>query len=114
MYLKAIVETGGAAVSALPNEAIIDYQGRKYIFIKTEEGHEYEEENHAQEPQEGAAHKGEGQHFLMQEITVGNSELGYTEVNLSEGWNSENKVVVKGAYAILSKMKNSEEEGHAH
>lgn len=114
MYLKAIVETGGTSVSALPNEAIIDYQGRKYIFIKTDEGHEYEEENHAQKPQEGAAYKGEVQHFLMQEITVGNSELGYTEVTLSEGWNSENKVVVKGAYAILSKMKNSEEEGHAH
>jgi membrane fusion protein, heavy metal efflux system len=114
MYLKAIVETDGAAVSALPNEAIIDYQGKKYIFIKTEEGHEHEEENHAHESQESAEHKEEGQHFLMQEITVGNSELGYTEVIVSEGWNSENEVVVKGAYAILSKMKNSEEEGHAH
>jgi membrane fusion protein, heavy metal efflux system len=45
---------------------------------------------------------------------VGNSELGYTEVILPEGWNNENEVVVKGAYAILSKMKNSEEEGHGH
>jgi cobalt-zinc-cadmium efflux system membrane fusion protein len=114
MYLKAIVETGGAAVSALPNEAIIDYQGKKYIFIKTKEGHEHEEETSTNESQEGAEHKEEGQHFLMQEITVGNSELGYTEVIVSEVWNSENEVVVKGAYAILSKMKNSEEEGHAH
>ena len=108
-------DLGGAAVSALPNEAIIDYQGKKYIFIKTEEGHEHEEENHAHESQESAEHKEEGQHFLMQEITVGNSELGYTEVTLSEGWNNENEVAIKGAYDILSKMKNSEEEGgHAH
>ena len=115
MYLKAIVETGGTAVTALPNEAIIDFQGKKYVFIKTEEGHGDDEENQTKEgSEEGGEHKEEGQHFMMQEIVVGNSELGYTEVILPEGWNNENEVVVKGAYAILSKMKNSEEEGHGH
>lgn len=115
MYLKAIVETGGTSVTALPNEAIIDFQGKKYVFIKTEEGHGDDEGNQTKEGSKGGSeHKEEGQHFMMQEIVVGNSELGYTEVTLPEGWNNENKVVVKGAYAILSKMKNSEEEGHAH
>lgn len=115
MYLKAIVETGGALVAALPDEAIIDFQGKKYVFIKSKEGHEHEEGNHKEEEsKEGVEHKEEGQHFIMQEITAGNSELGYTEVTLTEGWNAENEVVVKGAYAILSKMKNSEEEGHGH
>jgi len=114
MYLKAIVETGGALVAALPDEAIIDFQGKKYVFIKVKEEHSHEKDNHVEESKESAEHKEEGQHFMMQEITVGNSELGYTEVTLSEGWNIENEVVIKGAYAILSKMKNSEEEGHAH
>jgi cobalt-zinc-cadmium efflux system membrane fusion protein len=115
MYLKAIVETGGASVTALPDDAIIDFQGKKYVFIKTKEGHEHEEGNHAEQTsKEGVEHKEEGQHFIMQEITIGNSELGHTEVVLPEGWNNENEVVIKGAYAILSKMKNSEEEGHAH
>ncbi len=114
MYLKAIVETGGASVSALPDDAIIDFQGKKYVFIKTEEGHEHEERNHAEEAsKEGVDYKEEGQHFIMQEITVGNSELGHTEVILPEGWNNKNEVVIKGAYAILSKMKNSEKEEHA-
>jgi cobalt-zinc-cadmium efflux system membrane fusion protein len=115
MYLKAIVETGGASVTALPDDAIIDFQGKKYVFIKTKEGHEHEEGTHAEHTsKEGVEHKEEGQHFIMQEITIGNSELGHTEVVLPEGWNNENDVVIKGAYAILSKMKNSEEEGHAH
>lgn len=115
MYLKAIVETGGASVTALPDDAIIDFQGKKYVFIKTKEGHEHEEGNHAEQTsKEGVEHKEEGQHFIMQEITIGNSELGHTEVVLPEGWNNENEVVIKGAYAILSKMKNSEEKGHAH
>lgn len=105
MYLKAMVETGGAAVPALPDEAIIDFQGKKYIFISVQEGHEANNND---------AHN-EELRFTMQEITVGNSELGYTEVILPEVWNVENKVVVKGAYAILSKMKKSEEEGgHGH
>lgn len=105
MYLKAMVETGGAAVPALPDEAIIDFQGKKYIFISVQESHEANNND---------AHDKELR-FTMQEITVGNSELGYTEVVLPEEWNVENKVVVKGAYAILSKMKNSEEEGgHGH
>lgn len=103
MYLKAVVETAGALVAALPDEAIIDFQGKKYVFIAAQEAN-------GSQSNQGEAHE-EGQHFTMQEITVGNSELGYTEVFLPEGWNVENQVVVKGAYAILSKMKNREEEG---
>lgn len=108
MYLKANVETGGAKVPALPNEAVIDYQGRKYIFIPVEgEAHEHHpEEKHEKE---------EGTHFGMVEIQIGNSELGFTEVILPDTLNDSIDVVVKGAYSILSKIKNSEEEGgHAH
>ncbi|HEY5822969.1 MAG TPA: efflux RND transporter periplasmic adaptor subunit, partial [Cyclobacteriaceae bacterium] len=38
MYLKALIETGGVSVTALPDEAIMDYQGKKYIFIVDEKG----------------------------------------------------------------------------
>lgn len=113
MYLKAIVETGGAIVAALPDEAIIDFQGKKFIFIPSEEKHT-EEKNNATEPHAKGQHK-EGQHFTMIEIQIGSSEMGYTEVMLPELMNAATDVVVKGAYTILSKIKNSEEEGgHAH
>ena len=94
-YLKAVVETGGKEVTALPDEAIIDFQGKKYLFI----------------PIEGK--QGEAQHFIMIEIQVGNHEQGYTEILLPEGFDDSKEIVVKGAYSILSKIKNSEEdEGH--
>lgn len=94
-YLKAIVETGGTLVNALPDEAIIDFQGKKYLFI----------------PAEGR--QGDAQHFTMIEIQVGSHEQGFTEIMLPEGFDVNKEVVVKGAYSVLSKIKNSEEdEGH--
>jgi len=51
----------------------------------------------------------------MIEVQIRNSELGYTEVIVPEAFKADSQVVIKGAYALLSKMKNSEEEGgHAH
>jgi membrane fusion protein, heavy metal efflux system len=102
MYLSAYVETGGAQVPALPDESIIDYNGKKYIFIVSEEEHEQGK------PQESV------QHFTMLEIQTLNRELGFTEVNVADSIRQA-EVVVKGAYSLLSKMKNSEEEGgHGH
>ena len=103
MYLKAVVETGGIQVSALPNEAINDYQGKKYIFISGLEVNSLTTEKQNDEKQ--------NHHFTMVEIEVGDSEMGYTEVIWPENLNVvTTKVVIKGAYSILSKMKNSEEE----
>lgn len=115
MYLMAVVETGGALVPAIPNEAIIDYQGKKYMFIVSEETHtdEHEGDEHKEESKEDA-HE-EGTHFKMVEIATGYSELGYTEITLPEAFDNETQIVIKGAYSLLSKLKNSEEEGgHAH
>ncbi len=94
MYLKAMVETGGVQVTALPDEAVIDYQGKKYIFVTTEE----------------PKHK-DVYHFAIVEVEAGLSELGYTEITPPKDFDlSKSNVVIKGAYALLSKMKNTEEE----
>lgn len=105
MYLKAVVETGGLEVTALPDKAIIDYQGKKYIFFQlTEQPHT------ALKDESKAEHEAE-YHFTMFEVQIGNSEMGYTEVMLPSDFKTETaQIVVKNAYAILSKMKNSEEE----
>lgn len=117
MYLKAAVETGGTQVPALPDEAILDFEGLKYIFISTDAKHEDQAHKKTEEKAEGKTGHTEddGIHFEMITIQVGNSEFGYTEVVLPESFNIESKVIVKGAYAVLSKMKNTEEEGgHGH
>jgi membrane fusion protein, heavy metal efflux system len=107
MYLKAVVEAGSTMVTALPNEAIVDFQGKKYIFIPAEEK-EKPVENESADREENH------HHFQLVEILTGPGELGYTEIILPENIAMETKVVVKGAYELLSKMKNSEEEGHGH
>ncbi len=98
MYLKAVVETDGNRVPALPDQAIIDYQGRKYIFCHLASG------------PATRSHR-----FVMLEIQVGNTEMGFTEVILSENSPAEKlQIAVKNAYSILSKTKNTagDEGGH--
>jgi len=48
--------------------------------------------------------------FKRIEVTTGVSENGYTEVILPEGFDRSSKVVINGAYDLLSKMNNVEEE----
>lgn len=109
MYLNAAVETGGAQVPALPDQAIIDFQGKKYIFVRTEETPEPVEKQEDEKSKEDQS----AYHFTMVEIQIGNSELGYTEVILPESLKGS-QIVIEGGYSLLSKMKNSEDEGHHH
>lgn len=93
MYLKAYVEAGTQNLPAVPNQAIINFEGKDFIFLAEKEPHRYK----------------------MLEVTKGINELGYTEINLGSSLSQESLIVVNGAYDLLSKMKNSEEEGgHAH
>jgi len=96
MYLKAYVEAGTQDVSALPDKAVVGFEGSSYIFILVPSGE-----------------KGT-RHFKMIPVNTGVSELGYTEVILPKGFDSRAEIVINGAYDLLSKLKNSEGEGHAH
>jgi len=103
MYLVAIVETGGAIVTALPDDAIVDYQGQKFIFVPASIRHEKTSEENKEQ------HQSEN-HFRMMEIAVGVSEGGFTEVVLPQDFDRSSDIVISGGYAILSKMKNTEAE----
>jgi cobalt-zinc-cadmium efflux system membrane fusion protein len=93
MYVNAFVESGLNSVTALPNEAIVNFEGKSYIFVskgkRKEEGKEVND-------------------FLMVEVKRGVSSNGFTEVILPEKFSVElSKVVIKGAYNLLSAMKNA-------
>ncbi len=93
MYLKALVESGTKEVPAIVEKAIVEYQGSKYIFIE-----------------EGKGNVKEAKYRLVN-VKVGVTELNFTELIFDEGADYKNwKVVTNGAYDLLSKMKNSEEE----
>ena len=95
MYVNALIETSENEVMALPSEAIVNFDEKDYIFIfkkdKEEDGKPFTE-------------------YRMVEVQKGVSSDGYTEVKLPEGFNIEaSKVVVKGAYNLLSAKKNAGE-----
>jgi membrane fusion protein, heavy metal efflux system len=98
MYLKALVESGSNSVPAIPDQAIVGFEGAEYVFVEVPSKNKKE------------------RRFEMIEVKTGVRELGYTEIvvtSVSE-WKNR-KIVVNGAYDLLSKLKNSEsEEGHAH
>ncbi|AEA45180.1 efflux RND transporter periplasmic adaptor subunit [Fluviicola taffensis] len=98
MYLKGLVESGSNEVTAVPDKAIVEFEGEKYIFSEVKADHKNE---HA---------------FEMISVKTGVSELGYTEIILSSGKSWETlKIVINGAYDLLSKLKNGEEAGgHSH
>ena len=95
MYVNAIIETSGNQVTALPSEAIVCFDEKDYIFVfdknKEEEGKPFTE-------------------YKIVEIKKGVSDGGFTEIILPEGFNINTaKVVVKGAYTLLSAKKNAGE-----
>jgi cobalt-zinc-cadmium efflux system membrane fusion protein len=92
MYLKAYVESGTNKVEALPDAAIVEFEGKKYVFI------------------EQSSSKS-GYQYRMMEVKTDVAENGYTQVSFADEI-TKPKVVIKGAYDLLSKVKNAEEEEH--
>ncbi len=105
-YVKAFIETGNNKVLALPEEAVVDFEGNKYIFIS--KGSESDATTPETKENEQKAER--TYHFEMIPVKTGISDAGFVEVQLPENLNVNGKVVLRGAYDLLSKMKNSEEE----
>jgi cobalt-zinc-cadmium efflux system membrane fusion protein len=95
MYVKAIIETSGKEVAALPSDAIVSFNDKDYIFIfnknKEEAGNSFTE-------------------YRLIEVIKGITEGGYTEVILPADFDQiKAKVVVRGAYNLLAAKKNAGE-----
>ncbi len=88
MYMNAEIEISNKKVMALPEQALVSYNAKDYIFVSI----------------------GKSQYEML-EVIKGGSEGAYTEVNLVNGSDLKNKVVVlEGAYALLMQLKNKPEE----
>lgn len=95
MYVNAIIESSNNKVTALPSDAIVSFDDKNYIFVfdknKEEDGKPFTE-------------------YRIVEVQKGVSDNGYTEVILPEGFDiATAKVVIKGAYNLLSAKKNAGE-----
>ena len=86
MYMNAEIELKNNSVYALPDEAIVRFENKQYIFIS----------------------KNQSSYSLM-EVKTGDSENGFTEIVEGETLVDKN-VVIKGAYSLLMSLKNKTEE----
>lgn len=107
MFINAIIELGASETTALPQEAIVQAGGKNYIFVLDEDKTNAGAAENVK-VQDSSADK----HIKFKRVEVGTTvtENGFTGVLLPSNFNMETKVVVKGAYDLLSKMNNTEEE----
>jgi len=88
MLLSGVFELNNKSVTAVPEEAVVRYMGKEYVFIAKND-----------------------KHFGMVEVETGNNDEGYIELQNRNAisWMGQ-KLVMKGAYALLGKLKNKMDE----
>jgi membrane fusion protein, heavy metal efflux system len=95
MYVNAVIETSGNRVPSVPSDAVVSFDDKDYIFVferdKKEDGKSFTE-------------------YRMVPVQKGITDNGYTEIRLPDGFDiSKSRIVVKGAYTLLSAKKNAGE-----
>jgi cobalt-zinc-cadmium efflux system membrane fusion protein len=86
MYMNADIEVKSNNAVALPEDAVVTYEGKEYIFVQLDQ-----------------------MHYQLVEVTTGTSENGYIEIQNGDDLKTK-KVVTKGAYTLLMKLKNKSDE----
>lgn len=91
MYFSAIIETGNQKVASLPEGAFASFEGKDYVFaVVNKANHQYK----------------------MLPVVKGICQDGFCEITLPEGVDKTSEIVVKGAFELLSQLKNSGDEDH--
>jgi len=115
MNITAIVSLNNVTSPAVPTEAIVEADGKYYIFIKTnkepEEHHEEGEEGHDhKEAEKGKeAEPKNTSNFEKIEIIKGVSNMGYTAITFVNDIPKDAVIVTKGAFFINAKLSNTGE-----
>ena len=87
MYMNAEVEVSINNAFVIPNDGLVRFEGKQYVFTQTDKNK-----------------------YVMQEVTTQNTENGFTQITFPDNADMTNKIfVTKGAYTLLMTMKNTEE-----
>ena len=88
MYMNAEVEIKQKNALAISDEAIVNHEGKDYVFIAKS-----------------------NRQFDLVEIKKGGTENGFSEITTLDGKDiSAAQIVIKGAYSLLMQLKNKSEE----
>lgn len=85
MYMNATVQLDQQEVAAIPNEALVSYENKDYVFVQVNK-----------------------QTFKMTAVNKGQSIAGFTAI--PDAALKGKKIVIKGAYSLLMKLKNTIDE----
>lgn len=86
MYMNAEIEYNTNDALVVPDDAIVNFESKNYVFISTSSSD-----------------------FEMKEVTIGESENGFTQLLNAEFIKNKN-VVTKNSYSLLMTLKNRVEE----
>lgn len=86
MYMNALITTTNRNIDVLPESAVVSFEGKYYVFIETGK-----------------------QQYRLQAVDIGKNADGWTEIKQVQALQGQ-KVVDKGAYSLLMKAKNTEDE----
>ena len=117
MNVTAIVSLNNVTTPAVPNDAIVNADGKYYVFVQTDKK---AEEHHEEGEKEGSHKESEEEHkedkssknFEKVEVLKGVSDMGYTAVTFVNEIPANAKIVVKGAFFVNAKLSNT--GGHEH
>lgn len=115
MNITGIVSLDKNTTPAVPAEAIVEADGKYYVFIRTdkkaEEHAEESGDDHKNEKEEPAEHK-KTLNFEKIEVIKGTSDMGYTAITPVGKIPADARIVVKGAFFVNAKLSNSGEHEH--
>lgn len=86
MYMNAEIEIKNKSSFTLPEDAVVNFEGKNYVFIAKNTFT-----------------------FLLFEVKTGNSKNGFIEI-LNNNNLEKKKIITKNAYTLLMKLKNKAEE----
>ncbi|HRO41558.1 MAG TPA: efflux RND transporter periplasmic adaptor subunit [Flavipsychrobacter sp.] len=86
MYMNTIIELAGEESLTVPEQAVVSFEGKNYVFTSAENGT-----------------------FEMTEVFIGSKEKGFVAIENKAAINNKN-IVTTGAYTLLMTLKNKAEE----
>lgn len=105
MNITGIVSLDKSVTPAVPTEAIVEADGKFYVFIQTDKKIEEEHD------EKGNPHP-KTLNFEKVEVVKGTSDMGYTAITPVGDIPDNAKIVVKSAFFVNAKLVNSGEHEH--
>jgi cobalt-zinc-cadmium efflux system membrane fusion protein len=113
MYVSANINIKNATVPALPKDAVVKNGDKYFVYIEEEHEEKNTKKKTETHSKEVAGEVGNNEvHFKAIEVIPGTTDLGYTEVKFVEEIPGNAKIVIKGAFYLLSAMKGGGEHDH--